>query len=258
MEFQELWVDRNAQAASLTQRIMKRFPKDSIHIVSNRDEALGRVDSKEDNGGAPKIRRLLITIEKGRFLRRCPGTPGMACCNLFVLSPIVGCPYDCTYCFLQAYQNDPFTTLYANLEDMEHEVKGLVTLNQGKILRVCSGELADSLALEPVDEGQIIAVLSAEMDLVRQGWALPPDAETLEKKYGAALSPYLRESTAHTGELFALVDIEALCTKYGAALFPYLDEYTTDPNSHIRSKAYTLILSIGSKVNGIPNGFFKS
>jgi spore photoproduct lyase len=76
----------------------------------------------------------------------------MACCNLYVLNPIVGCPYDCTYCFLQAYQNEPFITLYANLEDLEHEVRALHALNRGKCVRICTGELADSLALAPLDD----------------------------------------------------------------------------------------------------------
>ncbi|MBU0754949.1 MAG: DNA photolyase, partial [Planctomycetes bacterium] len=94
--------------------------------------------------------RLFITREQGRFLRRCPGTPGMECCNLFVLNPVVGCPFDCAYCFLQAYQSDPFITLYANLDDLEAEVKALQECNPGKTLRICTGELADALALEPL------------------------------------------------------------------------------------------------------------
>jgi hypothetical protein len=117
------------------------------------------------------------------------------------------------------------------------------------LFTLCIILTADTSALEPADEKQIRTVLSAKMDLVHQGWALPPDAKTYEKKYGPALSPYLREYTTNTGEPFAVIDIEALCTKYGAALFPYLDEYTTDPNSRIRSKAYILILKIGSQAN---------
>nr|NIP22494.1 hypothetical protein [Phycisphaerae bacterium]NIP50560.1 hypothetical protein [Phycisphaerae bacterium]NIW96856.1 hypothetical protein [Phycisphaerae bacterium]NIX26309.1 hypothetical protein [Phycisphaerae bacterium] len=106
---------------------------------------------------------------------------------------------------------------------------------------------AHTSALEPVAEKEIRTVLSAEMDLARQGWATPPDAESLQKKYGAALIPYLKEYTTHLGELVAQLDIEALCIKYGAVLLPYLDQYTKDPDSHVRLKAYTLIVSIGRK-----------
>jgi len=72
----------------------------------------------------------------------------MCCCNLLVLNPVVGCPFDCAYCFLQAYQGDPFITVYANLDTLGEELRAMRRERPEGTLRVCTGELADSLALE--------------------------------------------------------------------------------------------------------------
>ena len=112
---------------------------------------------------------------------------------------------------------------------------------------------AHTSALEPVAEREIRTVLSAEMHLARQTCATPPDAESLRKKHGAALSPYLKEYTTHLGEPVAHIDIKRLCTKYGAALLLYIEQYTIDPNSRVRLEAYALMASIGRDANDTPD-----
>lgn len=161
---EEVLIDRSIRHTVLAERIMNQFPADLVRLVDDAGEAKSLGESKKGRRHAFK-RILFITREKGRFLRRCPGTPGMRCCNLFVLNHLVGCPYDCAYCFLQAYQNEPFITLYANLEDLEQEVRDLLDLNAGRLLRICTGELADSLALEPLEgPASLLVVLFARLE----------------------------------------------------------------------------------------------
>jgi len=162
--FDQILVDHEVLSSALVKRIMDRAPEGSIKLVSGREGADSEV-IRHVGGGPSHKRMLFITEEKGRFLKRCPGTPGMKCCNLFVLNPIVGCTYDCTYCFLQAYQNEPYVTLYANIESLKQEVEGLIADNKGQVVRISTGELSDSLALEPlVDVSTRLVNLFAEMD----------------------------------------------------------------------------------------------
>jgi spore photoproduct lyase len=143
---EEVYIDRSVLETSLVEWILNHAEGVRVQTVAGREEAEERAGGK----GAliPGFKkRLFVTRETGRFLRPCPGTPGMRCCNLHVLNPVVGCPYDCTYCFLQAYQTDPFTILYANLEDLEREVRALKARHPDGLLRISTGELADSLAL---------------------------------------------------------------------------------------------------------------
>ncbi len=145
--FKEIYIDRAVLDTPLAKRVQKQVPADAVRIVSGREEALLGATGK--TGAKPGFKhRLFVTREKARMIKPCPGTPGMRCCNLFVLNHIIGCPYDCTYCFLQAYQNTPFITLYANLEKLEEEIAALRARNPGRLIRVCTGELADSLALD--------------------------------------------------------------------------------------------------------------
>ena len=147
--FDRIAVDRSVLHTGLARHVLDRAPSDRVRIVDDAMAAQEGVGRRDDARPGAK-HRLYITRETGRFLKGCPGTPGMKCCNLFVLNHIVGCPFDCRYCFLQAYQSEQLITLYANLEDLEIEVDALLARNAGREIRICTGEVADSLALEGV------------------------------------------------------------------------------------------------------------
>lgn len=148
----QIWIDEAARRLPFAERLVEHVDPDAIRFVKGREQAIALSDQLTRERAKTVKRSLFVTSEKGRFLRPCPGTPQMKCCNLFVLNPVVGCPYDCSYCFLQAYQAEPFITVYANIEEMVSEVERLIRVNQGRVVRICVGELADALALEPVAE----------------------------------------------------------------------------------------------------------
>jgi len=147
-------IDNDVLDTDLAVRIRQAHPADKIRIVASKKEVEEYVkETGIEKTGVKSC--LFVTRQKGRFLKRCPGAPGVECCNLFVLNHIVGCPYDCTYCFLQGWQNESFITIYANLDDLEREVEQLLVMNKGKVIRICTGELADSLALDPYSDAAI-------------------------------------------------------------------------------------------------------
>ena len=90
---------------------------------------------------------LFFTENKGRFLKKCPGSKGVLCCNYYTINSVTGCPYDCSYCILQHYiGNNPFITVFMNREKAIEEIVSF--LKENSFLRVGTGELADSLALD--------------------------------------------------------------------------------------------------------------
>jgi len=94
---------------------------------------------------------LFITNYKGKFCKPCPGTsPDYICCNYHVINEITGCPMDCAYCILQTYMNSGVLTVYANYTKIFDEFDALLKLYPGRLLRIGTGELADSLALERI------------------------------------------------------------------------------------------------------------
>ncbi len=91
---------------------------------------------------------ILLTRNRGGFVKPCPGMKGAVCCGLWVVEWGMGCPYQCEYCVLQVYQASGDLTLYVNWEDCLEEVSRLRQQVRGPI-RLCTGEFGDSLALEP-------------------------------------------------------------------------------------------------------------
>ncbi|HPR64156.1 MAG TPA: radical SAM protein [Thermoanaerobaculia bacterium] len=89
-----------------------------------------------------------ITRNLGSFLRPCPGQKGHVCCGYWTMEWMLGCPFRCEYCALQAYRPSGSLTLYANLEDGLEEIRELRQKRQGPI-RLGTGEFGDSLAMEP-------------------------------------------------------------------------------------------------------------
>jgi spore photoproduct lyase len=135
--FEEVVIEEAACGTPLAERVLSRFPADRVRVVPDVDE--------EKPGVA---RSLVVAVQKGAFLRRCPGTPGMLCCNLHVLDLVEGCPFDCTYCFLHSYQNTPGIRVYANYANVVGEVGAFLKKGSPFPLRITTGELGDSLALE--------------------------------------------------------------------------------------------------------------
>ena len=97
----------------------------------------------------PHFPGLRLSRHLGRFLKPCPGTRNYLCCGYRVLNLVLGCPYGCTYCILQNYLEGPQIQVFVNLFDALWEVEDWLKGRRG-IWRVGTGELGDSLALEPL------------------------------------------------------------------------------------------------------------
>ncbi len=95
---------------------------------------------------------LLITANRGEFLKQCPGTNEYICCDYYIIDFAQNCPMECTYCILQAYLNNPFMVVYANIDDMLKELDKKLEAQSDKKIRIGTGEFTDSLALEHLSQ----------------------------------------------------------------------------------------------------------
>jgi spore photoproduct lyase len=136
-------VTREAAARPRTERIISGFPHAAV--VYEGEAGAGFFPG----GETPDKRTLKLDVFNGPFIKRCPCSKGAFTCGYYVLSPVVGCPHHCSYCVLREYLNAGAITAYVNLEDMFVEVDGFLAQRPGVNFRIGTGELADSLALEP-------------------------------------------------------------------------------------------------------------
>ncbi len=141
----EIWIERGEEATEVARFAVDRYPGIVSRIYS-------------DSDGPPEVdlakgkQALVLKRHRGGFLEYCPaGTPGLVCCNYLVVNFASNCPYDCSYCFLQDYLADNGRmTAFTNVDAGLSEIDRVLSAHPGKQFRIGTGELADSLALDPV------------------------------------------------------------------------------------------------------------
>ena len=164
-----IYISEDAKDSKIALNIYKNADSTTkINIIQDPKEILslyrknGKIDSRES---------LLVYNNKGSFLSSCPGTDKMVCCQYFVINMGQGCLFDCHYCYLQGFVNNPLITIFANTEDL-FKILDERTLNKNTHFRIGTGEYADSLALEK---------LTGQSEILVNYFASHPNA-TLELK----------------------------------------------------------------------------
>jgi len=145
LSLNRVFIDLDVKDKSFTKDILSRLNPSNIEYVKD-----GSVNF--DNIQIARGKSILyITNYKGKFCKPCPGTSrDYICCNYYVINETTGCPIDCVYCILQSYMNSRVLTVYANYKQIFKEFDELVQMYPKRILRIGTGELADSLALENI------------------------------------------------------------------------------------------------------------
>ncbi|HDD45233.1 MAG TPA: DNA photolyase [Candidatus Desulfofervidus auxilii] len=136
----KILIDKTVLDLPYTQEILKRISHIPQEVVAP-ETVKGEVYNKEI---------LYLTRNKGRFFRPCPCTNKTfyISCEYYILEVGTNCAFDCTYCILQSYLNQPFIQVYVNLEDLFKELDDIKI----KFYRVGTGELTDSLFLDHITQ----------------------------------------------------------------------------------------------------------
>ena len=141
---EKILVEKEAMQSQLLKNFKNRFPEVEIEEIS-----LYRDYLKQHKFSLSELKKPFVFIVKERwdFLKPCPCTKNHISCGYWILNLGFGCPYDCSYCFLQHYTNSQGIVLPANLEDFFAQFdKFSKKLKQP--IRIGTGEFCDSLALD--------------------------------------------------------------------------------------------------------------
>ncbi len=147
---ERIFIETGAEAYPLARQVLERFPQVPVERIAETGPVIERIRrTQQDVFGASK-KQLVLSRFKGSYLRKCPGiSPGMVCCNYYVVNLLKNCVYDCSYCFLQEFlDNNPLLVAYVNVEDLIEELDAVLRAHPDRTFRVGTGELTDSLALE--------------------------------------------------------------------------------------------------------------
>ncbi len=145
----EIFAEESSLSFQLAKQIAEKYP---VKVISSYE------DYKWEEKPFPELisigkKRLFLIKYRGNFFKKCPGTKIYYCCKYNILHFGEGCPLDCSYCILQFYLNRPGLKIWANLvEDGLPEVSRILEEHKkkGEVLRIGTGEFADSMALESI------------------------------------------------------------------------------------------------------------
>lgn len=144
---QKIYIERKALDFPLAQRVLAKLSGVPCEIIEDwRPQKIPAPIT-----GAKKT--LAIALQRGRGVKPFPKIPGALNLGDYVFNPQSNCHLECTYCILQSYlANNPSITLFANLDLFFEEIKQMVATDPERIFRFGTGELSDSLALDPLTE----------------------------------------------------------------------------------------------------------
>ncbi|MDD3065442.1 MAG: hypothetical protein PHT24_04205 [Endomicrobiaceae bacterium] len=147
---ENIYYTREVENTSLYERIKTLFPSSAFREILSLKEFL-----KDNKFSLEKYNQrrenLFLVKEKFDFFKACPCTKNVVCCNYSILNTGYGCPYECSYCFLQGYQNVSGIILPCNIKDFLDVDK--IKPSHGRLFdlpRVGSGEFTDSLVFDDI------------------------------------------------------------------------------------------------------------
>jgi len=146
---EEVIVEQGSEASPIYRNLRRTLPDVPFRFVGEVSRRVGDGSSMTDPFGAAK-KKLYLAKHKGEFFKKCPGSDGQVCCNYFVINFASNCPMDCSYCYLQEYLADNSELkVFSNVGDLIAEADQVLRKHRGMFFRVGTGEITDSLALEP-------------------------------------------------------------------------------------------------------------
>lgn len=145
MLISKLYIDRQVADTPEARSIRSHFsvPTEIVTDINKLYKTITRSDDPVSKGK----RSLLLTRNKGAFLRDCPGTRHYTCCDYKILNIAAYCTMDCSYCILQSYFHPPLLQYFVNHDDLISEIDNL--FSGRAISRIGTGEYTDSLIWEP-------------------------------------------------------------------------------------------------------------
>lgn len=144
-DIHRLFVEHSVRRLPMVDRIRQQLAHARVELVDEAADAYQWVGKQKDPISAGK-KVLLLSRNRGAFVRPCPGTRNYTCCNYRILHIGNYCPMDCAYCILQTYFHPPILQLFVNDSDRDAELRRVFKSKQK--LRMGTGEYTDSLVWE--------------------------------------------------------------------------------------------------------------
>ncbi|MFW5975263.1 MAG: radical SAM protein [Desulfosalsimonas sp.] len=146
MKIRRIYIDASAASDPVAREVCRRLELPAEHIGDPAELYKSLAGSADPESAGKSV--LLLTRNKGPFIRNCPGTSHYTCCGYKILHVGAYCVMDCAYCILQAYYHPPVLQFFTNHDQMENELEEF--FSHRVTGRIGTGEFTDSLIWEPL------------------------------------------------------------------------------------------------------------
>ncbi|MGM0441814.1 MAG: radical SAM protein [Elusimicrobiota bacterium] len=143
----KVYYEEGTENSGVLQNLIKKFPGVETRQISEIKEFITGSDYSIENYNKRR-ETVIVTKQRYDFIKPCPCTKRCLCCGYHIFNLGFGCPYECTYCYLQEYTNTPGIILPANLDDYFKKFRNYV-VRKSK-LRMGTGEFTDSLVFDDI------------------------------------------------------------------------------------------------------------
>lgn len=141
--FHKIYLEAGLDRSPLLEGALERLKNLPVNIVRSKED----IPEEDLNRHS-----LFICGPKGETVTRCPGSKGHLCCNYLTVDLYLGCPLGCAYCIMKSYLNFSPVTVYLDPEPAISRIAEIARRNPDREVRVGTGELGDSLLLDPLFE----------------------------------------------------------------------------------------------------------
>ena len=121
MTIKQLFIDREIAGLPQVQAIRNRLNGVPAVTMQHLQDVFKTVSDARDPIQKGK-EVLVLTRNRGGFVRKCPGTRCYTCCGYMILHIGTFCSMDCSYCILQSYFHPPVLQYFVKHDDMFREL----------------------------------------------------------------------------------------------------------------------------------------
>lgn len=141
--FSHLYIERSILEHPQTQKIRTKFADSHVIMIDHYKEVFNR--PSQSFAAQSRSKKLILARKEGKFLHEgSQYSDGFGMEQFFYASSVMGCLYDCDYCYLQGLYPSANTVLFVNLEDAFEQLRPYL----GKDTLVATSYDTDTLAIE--------------------------------------------------------------------------------------------------------------
>ncbi|MFZ2889701.1 SPL family radical SAM protein [Sulfuricurvum sp.] len=141
--FSHLYIEKKVLSHPQTLKIIEKFEKSQIIIIDHYKEIFNRTN--QSFAAQSSSKKLILAHKEGKFLHEgSQYSDGFGFEQFFYASSVMGCLYDCDYCYLQGLYPSANTVLFVNLEDAFEQLLPCLT----KETLIATSYDTDTLSIE--------------------------------------------------------------------------------------------------------------